>query len=78
MTSAGYRSGTGEALIFGWRYNGVIQHDAAAVGNTGRAFNQHSFTLDVGGWTVDSSYPCLRGFGDYRGGTSADYGCGVI
>lgn len=77
VTSSEYRSGTGEALILGWRYNGVIQHDAAVVSNTGQAFAQYSFTLDVAGWTVDASYPCLRGFGDFIGNSTSDSLCGL-
>lgn len=77
VTSSTYSSGTGETHILGWVYHGVIASDAIVIANTGRAFNQHSFSLNVGGWDVDSTYPCMRGYGDYIGNSSAEYACGL-
>jgi hypothetical protein len=65
----------GETFWIGWRDGGQTYSNSVIAGGSARIVGQRAFYYGVGGWDVQSAYPCLRLFGYWNGGTGADRSC---
>jgi hypothetical protein len=65
----------GETFWIGWRDGGQTYSNSVIAGGSARIVGQRVFIYGVGGWDVQSSYPCVRLFGYWNGSTGADTSC---
>lgn len=73
---ASWFNGTwGETYWIGWRDGGQQYSNAIIAGGSARIVGQRAFYYGVGGWDIQSNYPCIRIFGYSSGGTGADLSC---
>lgn len=80
VTSVSAVDSWGQILGPAWTYDGRQASGSAVIGNQGRSYSQHSFTLAAGPVTIQNATPCARVIGlgtSGQGHFSTDSVCGT-